>query len=142
MFDLDKEVAGWSASIQAKRCDRDASVDELVDHVHSEIERLTAEGRSEERAFDLATSKIGDTIDLDAEFDKNRSLFARIGRRVHSHDDSLTTGPRRAHSIFGATLLIAAAIVLAVVDAPAAGAYLLFVFVPLWFASGELLNRR
>jgi hypothetical protein len=54
----------------------------------------------------------------------------------------LTSGPRRAHSILVATFVIAAAIVLADADATEAEAYLLFVFVPLWFASGELLNRR
>ncbi len=96
---------------------------------------------SEQQAFGVATEKIGDAAALDAEFDKNRSLISRVGRRVHAVDNSSSGGPRRAHAFLGGTFVLAAAIVLTSLDATEAAAYLLVVFVPLWFASGELLNR-
>ncbi len=141
MFDLDTAIESWSASVQAQRCNRDASITELSDHLHSEVERLTAEGLSERQAFGVATDKIGEPAALDAEFDKNRSLMSRVGRKLHAFDDSLSGGPRRAHAFLGGTFVLAAAIVLTRLDATEAAAYLLVVFVPLWFASGELLNR-
>jgi len=82
--------------------------------------------------------------DLDGEV--NRSLVSRIHRAFARFDHSLSGrgadgGPNR-HAIIGAVFIIAAAVVLADVDAPEAAGYLLVVFVPLWLASTGLLGRR
>jgi len=46
------------------------------------------------------------------------------------------------HAIIGATLIIAAAVVVADVDSGSAAGSLLIVFAPLWLASAGLLGRR
>ena len=48
MFDLEKEVHAWCASIHPSGWKRGARIAELKDHLFCEIERLSADGLTEE----------------------------------------------------------------------------------------------
>jgi len=60
MFQLDEEVRAWCSSILPDDCVQDERLEELEDHLYSEIERLQAEGASQQQAFVAATEKLGE----------------------------------------------------------------------------------
>lgn len=145
MFDPDKEITAWTASL-ADRCGRAEIVAELEDHLRTDVERLTAEGLSAEQAFRSATARIGSQAALDAEYDKGLSLPGRAHRWLSRVERRGSRASRRsrgrlARSLLGAALVIAAAVVLSDLGIPQAGAYLLAVFVPLGLVVGGVLER-
>jgi len=147
MFDLDREIAAWKTTL-APRCGRGAEVAELEDHLRSEIESLVAEGTPAKRAFELAVNRLGRVAELDAEYDKNRSLLDRVSSRLARWDrrlNSRLTGRQEIGvALIFATLIISASIVLSAADISAAAAfgYLLVVIVPLWLISRSIPSRR
>lgn len=72
MFDLDQAVHRYCSSVSTSWFRRSAQIAELEDHLYCEIERLVVGGASPERAFVQATSKLGETAELQREFGKNR----------------------------------------------------------------------
>lgn len=147
MFDLDKEIAVWSATL-ARRCGREADIAELEDHLRSSFEELSAEGMSPERAFELAVGRMGDVVEIDGEYEKNRSLVDRFHSSLARWERSWVRGYGRQRdvgvSVIVASLIIAISIVLADADMrdSTAAAYLLIVTGLLWLASRALLTRR
>jgi hypothetical protein len=146
MFDLDREVATWSASVYTRRCHPTAGVAELTDHLYCEIERARSEGQSDEEAFRTATARLGSLSELAAEHEKNRSALGTACQVVAKLDGPhLTAEDRRlllAHSVVWGALMIACALVLKKSTANEVFAWLLTgVFVPLWLASDRLLRR-
>ena len=94
-----------------------------------------------------------DTSDLDRTYvaeleDRLRSQIERLtaegvpARFDHSLCGRGADGRPSRHAIIGATLIIAAAVVVADVDSGSAAGSLLIVFAPLWLASAGLLGRR
>lgn len=146
MFDLDKEVAAWSAAMHAGRCAQAAGVAELSDHLYCEIERARAGGLPDELAFAAAVAKLGPEPELAAELAKNRSVLeagcvaaARYERAVPS---ARHRGLLVAHAILWAAVIIAAALVMTKTAAPRAFGWLLMVvLVPSWWASEQILRR-
>ena len=104
MFDLDREVHAWCRSIHTTWFNRDARVEELKDHLYCEIERLRAEGLSDEQAFLYATERLGSVDELLTEHAKNRHWL--VGWR-----DSMSL-KKAASLIIAISLLFAAAIIL------------------------------
>ena len=78
MFQLDKEVDAWCATLFADRCRPEDNIDELKDHLYSEIEALVASGQSEKEAFYKATERIGNLEDLTSEYEKNRTAWSKF----------------------------------------------------------------
>lgn len=78
MFQLDKEVDIWCAALFAERCRPEDNIDELKDHLYSEIEALTAVGQSEKEAFYKATEKFGNLEELTSEYEKNRTAWSKF----------------------------------------------------------------
>jgi hypothetical protein len=78
MFDLDQAVHGYCSSVSTSWFRRSAQIAELEDHLYCEIEQLVIGGASPERAFAQATSKLGETADLQREFGKNRRRFSSV----------------------------------------------------------------
>ena len=78
MFQLDREVTAWCSSILPDDCSRNERVDELEDHLYSEIEGLQAEGLTEEQAFTTATQRLGEARMLLSEFSKNQTFISRL----------------------------------------------------------------
>jgi hypothetical protein len=78
MFDLESEMHAWCQSVLARGWNRAAGLDELKDHLYCEIERLSAEGLSEEQAFLTAIERMGNVAELRIEHSKNRNLAATL----------------------------------------------------------------
>lgn len=146
MFDLEREVAEWSASFAA-RCGRAELVDELEDHIRTHIGVLVDQDMSPEEAFRSAISRLGTPAALDAEFDKELPLPSRVHRWLARLERPRENGGRSSRArlgraLAGATLLIAGATVLAGLDVAQAGAYLLAVFLPLALILSGTLERQ
>jgi hypothetical protein len=148
MFDLDREVASWSATLQGERCHDAARVAELTDHLYCEIDRARAEGRSDEEAFRTAVARLGSVTELTAEHAKNRSAVCRVAAKIEpplqypGH-----RGPLIAHAFIWASLILASSVMFSKSEAPNLYGYLLTgVCVPLWWVSDRLprsaLRRR
>jgi hypothetical protein len=149
MNELDRKVAEWCERIHLDRCwyrSKD-SVEELQDHLYSEIEHLMTDGMNEDAAFDAATRKLGNIHDLEREFSRNRSWLGRLSRNIALSECGVSKKERKmrmANSMIWAVLMIASALVLRNIDVDAGkvSAYLLIVvFVPLWFASDQLIRK-
>jgi hypothetical protein len=147
MFDLEREVAAWSKAVHADGCRNAASMAELGDHLHCEIDRGRAEGLSDEEAFRAAVARLGPASLLKAEHRKNRSIFGRGLAAAARYDRSQAGDEHRglflAHGLLWASLIIATSLVLSKADAPGTAASLLItlVFVPTWWGSQLLLLR-
>jgi hypothetical protein len=149
MFDLDREVATWSATVHAERCRSAAGegMAELQDHLYCEIDRGRAAGLSDEEAFRAAIARLGTASALTAENAKNRSALGTVCRVASRLDGPEWTSPeyRRlllAHAVIWASLMIASAIVLKKTGASQGFVLLLTtLFIPLWQASDQLLRH-
>jgi hypothetical protein len=146
LFDLDQEVAAWSATVHAGRCRQAASVAELSDHLYCEIDRARAEGLSDEQAFAAAAAKLGPGPDLAAEHAKNRSLLGTACAAAARDERSEPSRQRRwlllAHAILWAVVILASSAALSKTAAPAAFGWMLSgVLVPIWWASEQILRR-
>jgi len=146
MFDLKREVAAWSASVLAERCEPGPGVAELTDHLYCEIDRARETGLSEEEAFRAATARLGTTSVLAAEHAKNRSLLSPVCRVAAKFGSSAASPAQRrfltTHALLWAALMIASALMLAVTPArDIYGLLLTVVFLPLWWASDQLLRK-
>ena len=143
MFDLEREVAAWSASVHAERCQPEAGIAELTDHLYCEIELARAAGLSEEEAFRSATAKLGSTAELAAEHVKNRSALGDACQLAAKLEGKTPLNRQQrqlvlVHAVIWAVLIIVASLILSktVVE------WLLVVaFVPLWWASEQILLR-
>jgi len=148
MFQLDREVRAWCSSILPDDCSQDERLDELEDHLYSEIERLQAEGLSEEQAFTTATNQLGEANMLMSEFSKNRSFVSRLcalDRQLSGTGTIKSSSLRKTanrliigHAILWAAAMLATALLMR--DSEAMTSVLTLVMVPLWFASFLLIN--
>jgi hypothetical protein len=146
MFDLDREVANWSAKVHAERCQPAAGVAELTDHLYCEIDRGRVAGLSDEEAFRAATARLGAAPELTAEHAKNRSALGTVCRVAGRLDGSWTNSEDRrallAHGMIWASLMIGFSIVMSKAAPAAVSLSLLFgIILPLWLASEQLLRR-
>ncbi|MEN0049403.1 MAG: permease prefix domain 1-containing protein [Bacteroidota bacterium] len=78
-FDLDQNVAQWKARLSKSQKMTSENIEELSDHLYSEIEELQELGLDEEEAFLVARKRIGSIDCIAAEFRKvnNKLLFAK-----------------------------------------------------------------
>jgi hypothetical protein len=145
MFDLNREVTAWSNSVHAERCRAAAGVAELTDHLYCEIERGRAEGLSEEEAFRAAIGRLGSASELMAEEGKNRSALGSVCQVAAKLDGAGLRPDHRgallAHAFIWASLIIATSMMLSKTAVRDVYSLLLMVvFIPLWWASDQLLR--
>src|SRR5262245_26534455 len=128
MFDLQREIDAWSKKAYDGPCrGRAASLDEWKDHVHCEIERLVAEGRTPEEAFRLATTRLGEAAPVGC---RRRSGVASNRARI-------------ALAIVWASVIIATALLLTTDGRRETSSYLLlFALIPAWWSSDLVLSRH
>jgi hypothetical protein len=148
MFQLDEEVRAWCSSILPDDCAQDERLEELEDHLYSEIERLEAEGASQQQAFVAATEKLGEAKMLMSEYSKNRSFVSRLcalDRRLSGSGTISSPSLRKkanrliiGHAILWAAAMLATAFLLR--DAEPVNNVIVLVMVPLWFASYMQIN--
>jgi hypothetical protein len=145
MFDLEREVAAWSAAVYAERCRSSAGEAELSDHLYCEIDRARAAGLSDEEAFRTAVARLGSPAALTAEHAKNRSALGTVCQVAAKLDGNVTAEQRGlllGHAVIWASLILASSLFLSKSTVPTAFSLLLMGgFVPLWWASEQLLRR-
>ena len=159
MFDLEKEVAAWSAAVYADRCGNAGtagSIAELTDHLLCEIDQLKAARStpggsllSDEQAFKIAIANLGGKRGLAAEYAQNRSLLAAIWAKVVRYERAQSIGLTRehrrllaAHAILWAVLMAASSLALSGSGSKEGATWLLTgVWIPLWWASEQVLRR-
>lgn len=149
MNELDRKIADWCERIHVDRCWYRSSnrVEELKDHLFSEIEHHMASGMDEDAAFEAATLKLGNINDLEREFSKNRGWLGRLSRNIAMSECGVTKKERKmrmANSMIWAVLMVASALVFRSIDADVDkvfGYLLVLIFIPLWTASDQLMRR-
>ena len=72
MFDLNAAIQSWCESVHEKGPERDAHIDELVDHMHCVVRAIIHQGQSPEDAFHLAVQQLGSPKELALENSKNQ----------------------------------------------------------------------
>ena len=70
MFDLEKAIATWRASLTWKRSIDKQDRDELERHIRDAVEAGVAEGMSEEDAFRTAIRRMGHLPQIEQEYRK------------------------------------------------------------------------
>jgi hypothetical protein len=85
MFDLKSAIADWRKQMLAAGIQSSAMLDELESHLREEIAQQMKCGWAEQKAFELATAKIGLPASLGLEFKKSGGADAvpeakRVGR--------------------------------------------------------------
>jgi hypothetical protein len=83
MFKLEQSIAKWRRQMLATGVKTPVPLDELENHLREDIEALVAAGQSEDRAFQLAVSRLGSAGSVRTEFNKVK-LPARGAVKVGS----------------------------------------------------------
>lgn len=78
MFDLNEQVNQWFKTLKNAKAIDEQNIDELKDHLFSEIEAQIASGKSQEEAFIIATALLGDQQQLKQEFIKNKQKLFKL----------------------------------------------------------------
>ena len=147
MFDLEKEVTTWTVTVFGTGCRANESIEELEDHLYTEIEHLQTKGLSQAEAFYKAIERLGPIEVLQAEYAKNHSLIARLQAFEESHINN-KIGKRlserqRAIALIGFSLFIAALILLTSAlmnDSENSFLIMMAVLIPLWFVGQAVLT--
>jgi hypothetical protein len=71
MFDLEKRIGEWRASMMTSLPSDSDALDELESHLREQLHRLALEGMNAEAAWQLALERLGPSRQLGAEFAKN-----------------------------------------------------------------------
>ena len=78
MFNLDHEMSKWCSELARQARVSDVQIEELRDHLYSEVRRQLAIGASEEEAFCRAVEQLGAIDEITREYSKNQ----RIGHAI------------------------------------------------------------
>ena len=75
MFDLNQQIDSWKSAFAKKQACSIDELQELESHLREEIAALVAAGRSEQEAFAVSVSRLGDPDKICIEFAKNERQF-------------------------------------------------------------------
>ncbi len=78
MFNLDEEISNWCLNVAEGSNISRSEIEELRDHLATEVQRQQSLGADDEKAFALATAQIGNIGDLAGEYSKNRKFGLAI----------------------------------------------------------------
>jgi len=73
MFNLENAIQNWKRQLRANPAFEDGDIAELESHLREEVERLKADGLTEEEAFQQASGKIGEPEIIGGELYKTRT---------------------------------------------------------------------
>lgn len=140
-FELEAAIAAWLQAVAScsSGATRAAAVDELEDHLRSEIAAQLRLGAEEETAFHQARQRMGDSELLASEFAKNRSLLALLCQAEQRLVGSVQVKSRRlgllviVQSLVWAAVMIAASAIV-----PEASSSLSNLLIAGWFAGTML----
>src|SRR4051812_42663888 len=82
MPDIQGRITEWRGTMAQHLLSRDEVLDELEDHLHGEVERLTKAGHSPDEAVEVAVARLGQPGELAAEFAKVPSSAPWLPVRV------------------------------------------------------------
>lgn len=83
MFNLDEQISQWCQAVAERSRISRSEIEELRDHLESEVKRQQSLGMSEEEAFARSAARLGSIDALAGEYSKNRKI-ARAVRAVAS----------------------------------------------------------
>ncbi|HSZ59367.1 MAG TPA: cytochrome c biogenesis protein CcsA [Tepidisphaeraceae bacterium] len=72
MFDMEKQIESWRATVSGALGKRGDAIDELEGHLRDDLEKLAREGLAPEQAWEEAMKRLGTPEQLASEFDKAR----------------------------------------------------------------------
>jgi hypothetical protein len=78
MFDLNEAITSWCARVAESSNLSRIEIEELHDHLATEVHRQQSLGASDEEAFALAAAKLGNVDSLASEYAKNKKLGRTI----------------------------------------------------------------
>jgi len=124
-----------------------AGMDELLDHIHCEVEEARRGGLDDAAAFAAATARLGDSAALAREYRKNYGRFARIFQKLMrlDHRPEYRLGYRLfiANSLAWATAIILAALLASAIDlSQFTGLVITLLLIGGFFLSENLLRRK
>ncbi|MCG6956007.1 MAG: permease prefix domain 1-containing protein [Gemmatimonadetes bacterium] len=110
---LEERIAEWRAYVRSREAMAPADVDELEDHLRSQVEALEEAGLAEDEAFVIAVKRIGALDTLSQEF--AREYSERLWKRLVVAPDAVgpegaTRGRGYKEAIVAVALAVAAAV--------------------------------
>lgn len=147
MDQLESRVRAWCRTVHRGGADREARVDELVDHVLCEVEALVETGHGEDEALRIATERVGDADALVREHAKIQGGLARLGGtllaactgRTEDLRDRLTPA-QASRWIIGVSLAVAAAMIGHALLSPGSGRVVTYALVAVWWVPFSTLT--
>lgn len=80
MFDLDEEIKSWRSKLAGQEAFQPAHLDELEDHLRSNVTKLSSGEITTEEAFLLSSRRLGTHDELNREFSKNDGANIWVSR--------------------------------------------------------------
>jgi hypothetical protein len=102
---IEAQIREWRAYLLRRRTVDHADVDELEDHLRTEISELGAAGLSDDESFLVAIKRIGSIHDLSREFARERS--SRLWKQLVLAGDTVRERSFAAYAELAITLLFA-----------------------------------
>ena len=109
--DLDRQIDQWRAFIRRRRAIHDSDVDELEDHLRSQVDDLTEAGLSADEAFLVAIKRMGNIDAVSQEFAQEHSdrLWKQLVLPGSTTADDTTDADADAERVDLTFMLVAAA---------------------------------
>lgn len=117
MFNLNQAIQQWCELVLSNDSIKSKNIDELIDHLHCEVEQFIKNGKSEEQAFKAAIEKMGEIDMLAGEYEKNRSFLQKLcafeyGTVGQNTNQNKTKSNILSQSILWASAMIASALII------------------------------
>lgn len=105
---LEESIGEWRAYLHRRQAIHNVDVDELEDHLRSQIRGLVEAGLSDDEAFLVAVKRIGDLDILSREF--AREYSERLWKQLVVSPEAGSNSDRRKEAIVAVVLAIASAV--------------------------------
>ncbi len=106
---LESQIGQWRGYVEGRRAIANADVDELEDHLRTEIARLATTGLSPDEAFLVAVKRMGNLDDLSREFAREHS--DRLWKQLVLSQDTEGEPDKNAFGVMAAFAVAAALVV-------------------------------
>ena len=109
---LEERIAEWRAHLRRRQAIHAADVEELEDHLRSQVATLVAAGLAADEAFLVAVKRVGDLNALSREFAQGYSerLWKQLVVGPDSHEESRDVGRTETLVVLGLALAAALAV--------------------------------
>src|SRR5688572_16740679 len=106
---LEERIREWRESFRRRQAVRDADVEELEDHLRSQVEALSQAGLDADEAFLVAVKRLGNLDSVSHEFanEYTERLWKQL---VIGQGSSVSSAPARREATLAVGLAVAAAV--------------------------------